>query len=93
MHRHLNWPLIDRRILENGWSFSEAADRFGIHADTLRKVRQGKNVHNDVILKIHKRLGIPLEQLVVWRDDANAKSVQQKKKPRVRMNKRFHGND
>lgn len=66
LQRRLNAELIDRKIIERGWTYSEAAARIGIAKESLSKIRNGENVNNKVILKVSKSLDIPLEQLVIW---------------------------
>lgn len=66
INRYLNIELIDRKILEKGWTQTEAATRIMITYKTLRRIYERKNVSNDVILKVSKNLDIPLAQLVVW---------------------------
>lgn len=72
MIRSLNIELIDRKILENKWSQTEAATRLGIGYKTLQRIYHQKNVTNDVILKLSNKLDIPLDQLVVWAPHGNA---------------------
>ena len=64
--RHLNVRLIELKIIDKGWTWKEAALRLEINKHTLKRIRDGRNVHNGIIQRVSSKLDIPLEQLVVW---------------------------